>query len=171
MIVTIGGEVASGKSTLAKKLAKRLGVKHISAGAIMRELASEKKMSLLEFSKYAESHPEIDKLIDERQKELASHGDCVVEGRVSAHIIPADFKVWLKADISERVLRARGRGDGDVGLVDAINLREASERRRYKEFYGIDLDDFSVFDLVLDTTQIGIEQMVDIVENQVRKLL
>ncbi|RLI90672.1 MAG: cytidylate kinase, partial [Candidatus Altiarchaeales archaeon] len=39
MIITIGGSICSGKTTLARELAKRFNLKHISAGSIMREMA------------------------------------------------------------------------------------------------------------------------------------
>ena len=168
MIVTIGGEVASGKTTLARELASRLGFRHISAGAIMREMAAEQGLSLIEFSAYAESHPEVDREIDDRQKKLASRGDCVVEGRLSAYFTPADFKVWLTAELSERARRARVRGDREADIAAAIKVREASERKRYKKFYNIDLSDMSVYDLVLDTTKLTIKEMVDRVEEKVK---
>lgn len=170
MIITLGGQPASGKSTLAKQLAERLGYRHISAGDVMRKLAAEKDMTLLEFSEYAESHPEVDKLIDDEQKKLALGGDCVVEGRISAYFIPADFKLWLTCDVSERVRRAAGRGDFADDLKSALKAREASERKRYKEFYSIDLSDMSVYDLVLDTTDLGVEEMVDAVEEKIQSL-
>lgn len=169
MIVTIGGEVASGKSTLARELASRLGFRHVSAGAIMREMAAEQGMSLLEFSSYAESHPEVDREIDDRQKKLASSGDCVVEGRLSAHFLPADFKVWLTAELSERARRARGRGDREEDITAAIKKRAKSERKRYIKFYNIDLNDTSIYDLVLDTTRLPVKEMVDRVEKEARK--
>jgi cytidylate kinase len=169
MIVTIGGEVASGKTTLARELARRLGFRHISAGAIMREMAAERGISIIELSEYAESHPEVDREIDRRQKKLASCGDCVVEGRISAYFIPADFKIWLKADLFERPCRARGRGDRDENIINAIRLREASEKKRYKKYYNINLSDLSIYNLVLDTTKLTIKEMVDIVEEEARQ--
>jgi len=168
MIVTIGGEVASGKSTLARELASRLGFRHISVGAIMREMAEERGVSLLDFSAYAESHPEVDRIIDDRQKKLASCGDCVVEGRLSAHFLPADFKVWLKADLRERARRAKKRGDKEADIIAAIKKRAKSERKRYKKFYNIDLNDLTVYDLVLDTTRLPVKEMVDFVEEKVK---
>ena len=60
MIITVGGQAASGKSTLAKALAERLRYRHISAGHVMREMAAERGTSLVEFSRYAEKHPEVD---------------------------------------------------------------------------------------------------------------
>ncbi|MBM3309730.1 MAG: cytidylate kinase, partial [Candidatus Altiarchaeales archaeon] len=43
MIITVGGSAASGKTTLARGLAKQLKFKHISAGGIMREMACERE--------------------------------------------------------------------------------------------------------------------------------
>lgn len=57
MIITVSGNAASGKTTLARNLAKRLKFKHVSAGGIMREMASEKGQNLIEFSKHAEKKP------------------------------------------------------------------------------------------------------------------
>ena len=135
----------------------------------MREMARERGMDLLEFSRYAESHPEVDREIDERQKELASQGDCVVEGRLSAYFVPSDFKVWLKADLKVRASRARGRGDSDADILKAIKIREASERKRYKKFYNINIKNLSIYDLVLYTTNLTIKETADKVEEETRK--
>ncbi|MCX6695926.1 MAG: AAA family ATPase, partial [Candidatus Altiarchaeota archaeon] len=154
MIVTIGGSVASGKSTLAERLSKRLGFKRLSAGQIMREMAAERGVSLLEFSRYAEEHPEVDREIDERQRKVASTGNYVVDGRLSAHFLKPDLSVWLNAPVEVRASRILDRGEKYRSLEEAseaISQREASERKRYREFYGIDLDDMRVYDMVLNT--------------------
>ncbi len=70
MIITISGIAGSGKSTVAKLLAKRLGYRHYSIGDFMREMAKERKVSLLELSKEAEKGHSIDKELDEKQREL-----------------------------------------------------------------------------------------------------
>ena len=169
MIVTVAGSIASGKSTLARKLADRLGFKHVSAGEIMRSLALESGVTLLEYSKYAEEHPEVDKLIDARQKELSSEGDCVVDGRISAYFIDADFKVYLTAPMEVRARRVSGR-DKAKDPVGDILAREESECKRYKEIYGIDVSDLSVYDMILNTGKFGVEEMVDVVQTAVEKL-
>ncbi|MFC2162233.1 (d)CMP kinase [Candidatus Altiarchaeota archaeon] len=164
MIVTCGGEPASGKSTLAKNLAGELGFKHVSAGQVMREMAAERGLDILEFSKLAESDPSIDKLIDERQKEEAS-GDCVVDGRLSRYFLDPDVSIWLTCPLKERASRALGRGESHASLddaVDALSVREDSEVARYREYYGIDLRDLRVYDLVLNTGLFGKKQMTEL---------
>lgn len=38
--------------------------------------------------------------------------------------------------------------------------RQASEARRYKAYYGIDIDDLSVYDLVLATDRMTPEEVI-----------
>jgi len=40
--------------------------------------------------------------------------------------------------------------------------RERSERRRFKKIYGIDVDDHSSFDLVLNTARLSVRETVGI---------
>jgi len=66
MIITISGKAGSGKSTVAKQLAKKLNLKHYSIGDIMRKLAKEKNISLNELSKLAEKDKTIDLTLDKK---------------------------------------------------------------------------------------------------------
>ena len=66
MIVTVGGLVGAGKSTLGKGLAKKYGLDYISAGQVMRDLAKQKNMSLQQYSSIAEENPEISKALKVR---------------------------------------------------------------------------------------------------------
>ena len=50
MVITISGEPGAGKSTTAKLLAKKLSCKHYSTGDFMRDMAEERKISLLELT-------------------------------------------------------------------------------------------------------------------------
>jgi cytidylate kinase len=163
MIITIGGSICSGKTTLAGELAKRFGLKHVSAGKIMREMAKERCMTLLEFSRYAESHPEVDRDIDKKQKELAK-GNCVVDGRLSAHFLDSDMKVWLDAPLEVRAERLSKR-DKKSGKDAERNLieREESEGGRYMKIYGIDLRDMRIYDLIINTARFDVKTMTELV--------
>ena len=174
MIITIGGSVGSGKSTLAVELSRKINFKRLSAGEIMRRMAAEKGLNIMEFSKYAEEHPEVDKEIDERQRQIASKGDYVVDGRLSAYVLKPDFSVWLTAPLEVRAQRIMGRGERFPSIEDACKVitdREASEHKRYKEFYGIDLSDLAVYDLVLNTGKFNIFEMTDLTYMVVTKFL
>ena len=76
--ITISGTPGSGKTTVARLLEKKLGLKHIYLGMIFRELADKEKMTLEEFGKYCEENPEIDNDLDNRQLEILKKGDVSV---------------------------------------------------------------------------------------------
>ena len=88
MIITISGIAGSGKSTVAKLLAKKLNYKHYSIGDFMREIAKQRKTTLLELSKEAEKDSSIDKELDQKQIELGKTQDnFVIDSRLGFHFI------------------------------------------------------------------------------------
>jgi len=177
MIITISGRAGSGKSTIAKLVAKKLGLKHFSSGDFMRQMAKEKGISLLELSKLAEKDKSIDKELDERQIRLGKEEDnFVIDGRLSAFFIPkADFKIFLDADKktrAERILkdaRAEEEGKSLKDIEKKIEEREKSEAKRYREYYSYDCYDKSKYDFVIDTTKLSIEGVAEKVLGLVNK--
>lgn len=166
MKITISGPPGSGKTTVAKILSEKLKIKLISAGEVFRQLAFEKGMSLEEFSKFAESNPEIDILIDRVQKEMAEkEKDAIVEGRLSGWMIKeADLKVYIFADPEVRYSRIAKREGKDLSTVRReTKLREEIEKRRYQKFYSIDLGDWRLYDLVINSNRISAEKIAEII--------
>jgi predicted cytidylate kinase len=165
-VVTISGLPGSGTTTVAKMLAERTNLKYINVGMIFRELAEKNKMSLEFFEKYCEEHPEIDIELDKKQEEMMKKGNVIMEGRLSgwiAHLkkIPA-FKVWLDCDEKERIRRVIEREGGDFfEKKTETKKRIESEKRRYRKFYGIDIEDKSIYDLIIDTTNMPPEEIVE----------
>ncbi|NMC09877.1 MAG: AAA family ATPase [Methanothrix sp.] len=152
MIITISGAPGTGTSTLARNLAAELGLRWINSGDLFRKIASEKNISIKDMNRLAEEGPEIDYLIDDAQKTLAKDGSGIFEGRLSGHLLSADLKVLLKTDLRTRAERISKRES--KLLEDAMQetrIREESEARRYKMYYNIDINDFSDYDLVVDT--------------------
>lgn len=165
MRITISGPPGSGTTTVAKLLAEKLGFKLISAGEIFRKLAAEKGMTLEEFSRYAESNPDIDFYIDKLQKEMAEKEDnVVVEGRLSGWMVKNAFKVWIYASPEVRYRRIAQREGKDVARVkNETKRREELEKRRYKKFYSIDLDDVSIYHLAINSEHFKPEEIVEII--------
>jgi cytidylate kinase len=46
--------------------------------------------------------------------------------------------------------------------------RERSEAKRFKRFYGINVNDWSVFDIVLNTEHFSLKEMARVLERAVR---
>jgi cytidylate kinase len=164
MIITVSGFIGSGKTTVARALAERYNLRHISAGEVFRELARRKGLSLEMFSELAESNPSIDREVDELQREKASSGDVVAEGRLSGWLLDADFKVWLAASLETRARRVAMReGKSYEQALAETRGREESELNRYREIYGIDLRDLSPYNIVVDTELWGADQVVRLI--------
>ncbi|MDD4652992.1 MAG: AAA family ATPase [Methanothrix sp.] len=151
MIITISGAPGTGTSTLARSLSQELKLRWINSGDLFRKIAAEKNISVRDMNRLAEKGPEIDYLIDDAQKVLARDGG-IFEGRLSGHLLPADLKVLLKAELrirAERIAKRESKLIDDA--MQETRVREESESRRYKMYYNIDISDFSAYDLVVDS--------------------
>ena len=167
-IITITGDLGSGKSTVSILLKQRLNYDHIYTGGIQREIANRHNMTTLELNKYAETHPEIDEEIDATFKSLNESSNLIVDSRMAWFFIPQSFKVYLKTSLEESIKRIYGDGErfneSYASVEEAavhIIARKESENKRYLELYGANCADLSHFDLVIDTSCIAPKQVVD----------
>lgn len=174
MRITISGLPGSGTTSLGKALADALGFTFISAGEVFRACAEERNMDLAAFGRLAESDPSIDRLIDERQKEIGmSSDDIIIEGRLAGRMVEnADLRIWLTAspECRSKRIAARDIQDGDTATAVTIE-RERSEAQRYETYYGIDIRDLSCYDIVLSSERFGRESVVFIATTAIKELL
>ena len=167
MRITISGPPGSGKTTACSNLSERLGMKAVVFGKIFRELAAEKNLTLGQLGEIAEKDPSIDKMIDSRILEIARENeDIILESRLSAYMcvrngIPA-FKIYLDASPEVRMSRIGLREGESIEEACAKTVdRQRSEAKRYKMYYDIDVEDRSVYDLILNTDELDPEQVVE----------
>jgi len=167
--ITISGTPGSGKSTIAKLLEKKLKLNYIYSGQIFRELAEKHNMSLEEFGSYCEKNPDIYKELDEKQVEiLKTKDDIILEGRLAGWLAYKNKisakKVFLDADINIRTKRIIKREKGNFeDRKKEIIKREKSEKKRYKNYYNIDLDDKSIYDIIVKTDEKNAEEITNII--------
>ena len=161
MIITITGDLGSGKSTVAKLVAKELKLNYYSTGSIFRKLALDMQLSLKDLGELAKTDKRIDKRIDDYQKKIGEkEDDFILEGRLGFHFIPESVKVCLKVKLEEAAKRIilDNRSDEKfkslAQAVESIKLRRKMEKDRYLELYSLDIDDEKNYDLVIDTTVI-----------------
>jgi cytidylate kinase len=107
-------------------------------------------------------HPNVREVMRERQRELGSHGDAVIEGRdIGTVVCPdADVKVYLVADAAERARRrVVDRPEiGEEALATDLRLRD--ERDAAQMQAAPDAQE-------IDTTELSIEEVVDRIEQLV----
>lgn len=169
MIITVSGDPGSGKSSVSRLLAKQLGFRHHSIGDLMRSLAKEKGMSLLELSKKAETDKATDEELDRMQIELGKKEDnFVIDSRLGFHFIPGSKKIFLevKDEVAAGRIFSHLREDEKENTslektLENIRRRKQSERLRYEKYYGLDCYDKKQYDLVLDTTGLTVEETVE----------
>ncbi|MCB9978813.1 MAG: cytidylate kinase family protein [Rhodospirillales bacterium] len=171
-IVTITGELGSGKSTVAKALTAQWGAFYHSAGSAQREIARRRGLTILELNQLEETDPTIDREVDSFFVSLRDKtGDVVVDSRLAWHFLPESFKVRLVVAPDVAALRI----NGDTGRVSEaaasspeetyhlMLARRESEKKRFREFYGVDIENNDNFDLVVDTTAARPEAVIALV--------
>ena len=173
-VITIGGLHGTGKSSVADLIAKRFGLRRVSAGIIFRQLAEERGLTLEEFSRVAEDEVGIDRLIDDRLKAEAERGNVVIDGQLAGWMAGenADLNILLTAEDNTRIRRIADRDSRDYeASLKETKAREASEAERYLEYYGVDISDISIYDLIVNTELYDLDEVVDIVAAAVEGIL
>lgn len=154
--ITISGNAGSGKSTIAKSLAKHLNFEYVSIGDFTRKYAKENyNMDINEFQAFCEKNPEIDKEIDIRFAEYCnSNENLVIDYRLGFHFVNDAYDILLLVDeyiAAERIQNA-GR-TGEKTDVKSIQKRNRDMRNRFLKLYQVDYLNFNNYDFVIDTSR------------------
>jgi len=176
MRITISGPPGSGKTTVCNKLALKLSYDAVVFGKIFRDIAAERGLSLSELGGIAEKDRSIDELIDSRILQLARENDnMILESRLSAYMltrngIPA-FRVYLDASPDVRIRRIGARENETHEQTMKITAeREASEAKRYMMYYGIDINDTEIYDLIVNTDETDADGVVEKIIDSLRMI-
>ena len=166
--ITITGDLGSGKSSIAKVLCKMLNYKYFSTGSIQRQIGKENGMNTLELNYFSEKNKDIDKYIDDFVINLNNEEDSyILDSRMAWHFIRKSFKIYLTVNpiVAAKRVIADNQREGEPIIEDiykkSLNLleRRAAEDKRFKSIYGVDCSDLNNFDLVIDTTISGVEEI------------
>ena len=158
--ITIAGDLGSGKSTVANHLISNINYRIESAGLIFRRLAEQHGMTAKEFNQFIESNPKYDNMVDDTIKEMgAKEENIIFDSRLAWYFVPKSFKIYMYVDVdtaTERIFNDKGRvsesySDMATAKKEIIERRE-SEVLRYKTFYNIDINNYSNYDFIIDTS-------------------
>lgn len=179
-IITMAGDIASGKGTVTSLLKEELGYEIYKNGEYVRKLAKEMNMSIVEFQEYLNAHEEIDRQVEKSAAEYAkSHDNLIIDARLGFYAVPYSFKVYLKVDLHEAGKRAYSdalRKDTEKyssieQAMKDIKYRYEQENMRYLKTYNVKRDDMSNYDLVIDTTSKTPQEVKNIILTEYKKWL
>lgn len=160
--ITLSGKVASGKSTIGRLLAERLGYEFVSLGNQVRKEAEKMGMSIGEFQNHCLSHPGKDQEIDAAFSSSCNEkSQLVIDYRLGFEFIKEGFHVYLDIDDDmalERLQNAARPGDN----ADTLKSRNETFRRQFQQAYGIDYTEKTHYNLVIDcSVNKSVQEIVD----------
>jgi cytidylate kinase len=176
MKISISGAVGSGKSTISRLLAKKLGHRHYSIGEFMRDIAKKRDLTIMQLSDLAETDSTIDEELDERQKKIGKdENNFIMDSRLGFHFIPDSIKIFFTVDLKEaakRIFNDKRKEETYKNIEEAMEYlkkRMRSENIRYKEYYGLDFPKKEHFDFIIDTTDKNPDEIVDEIMKKIKK--
>jgi CMP/dCMP kinase len=165
MIITISGLAGSGKTTIGKRLAEKLGYEFYDIGTLRKKMALDHGMTIEEFNRLGEKKSFTDKDADAFTIKLAKTEDnFVMQGRLAYHFIPKSVKIFIIVSpdkAARRIMKdkdnpERNSKSKNATLEEIKRLcieRDHSDVLRYKKIYGIEnFTDKANYDFILDTT-------------------
>lgn len=179
MIITITGKPCSGKSAVIEYLMSKYGFEKFSGGAIFRRIAAERGVDVLELNRINDTS--IDKLVDDEIVKVGKENlekDIIFDSRTAWHFIPESFKVFVDVNPDEQARRLfnSGRSVEETGTsVEeskmALEERWNLENTRYYTIYGFDNRNPKVFDLVVDNSNLTIEETGEMIYREYLKFM
>jgi cytidylate kinase len=217
--IAIDGPAAAGKSTIAKRIAEKLGYTYIDTGAMYRALAykalrynidttngeelerllketdiilsptSDEQAVIVDGQDVSEEirsaevtanvsavalHMGVRQLMVDKQRQLADGMGVVMDGRdIGTAVLPnAELKIFMTASVEERAIRRHLENEKRGIATDLEQLKaEISERDRMDSEREISPLMQAEDAILLDTTALSIEEVVDRIRELAEKRL
>ena len=180
--IIISGPPAIGKTTIAKGLAKEFDLIHLSGGDILKELAEEMGFETkgddwwdtqegINFLSHRQKNSEFDKNVDDKLKKLFSKGNVVVTSYTLPWLVKGGVKIWLDGSKENSAKRMTTRDNlSKNNALEVVQKRYNENKIIYKELYGFEFgEDLSVFDKIIKTDGLNVEQVLEIAKSTVRE--
>ncbi len=174
-VICISGMAGTGKSTLAKKLAEKYGLRYYSGGDALKELAKQEGYDItvqgwwespvgLRFLEERVSDPKFDRAVDDKLLEYAKEGNVLLDSWTMPWLLKGGFKIWLQASFEKRAQRVSERDHLTYEeAVGVLKEKEGHTKAIYKALYGFTLgEDLSPFDFVLDTDNLNAVEVFEV---------
>jgi len=171
--IIFSGMAGSGKSSLARAIASKYGLKYVCGGDILKEMAGEEGYKItgndwwetaegIKFLSQRKKNFDFDKRLDEHMIAKAKEGGVAMTSWAIPWLGAPGIKIWV--DVTQEVRAKRISGRDGIPYAEALKLVKTRDKENialYKKMYGYTLRrDLDVFDLVLDANVNGIDELV-----------
>ncbi len=171
--IVISGPPAVGKTTVALALASKFGMRHVSGGDVLKEIAQRSgstgggddwwdRPEGMAFLEQRMHDDKFDREVDGRLAEIFDAGGAVITSYTLPWLVKDGTKIWLAGshESSARRMRTRDSMDHDEALA-VTQRRYRSNVALYKRLYGFDFgEDLSVFDSVIQTDSLDADAVI-----------
>jgi cytidylate kinase len=166
--ITISGHPGSGTSTLVGGISSSLSWSSLNGGAIFREEAKNRNLTLTEFEELCAKDFTVDRSLDDILKSRMEDvdGPEVIESRLAgwwAHLLEIDcVRLWIEVNESVRAERVVER----EGISFEKALSDNSKRinldlERFDQMYGLSPEDTTPYTHVIDASGLTIEEVLE----------
>ncbi len=181
--IIISGPPAIGKTTVAKGLAQEFGMKNLSGGDVLKEMAQEQGFQTkgddwwdtqegMKFLSQRKDNYEFDKKVDQKLKEIFQKGGAVITSYTLPWLVSGGIKIWLGGSRQNSAKRMQTRDNMDLSnALDIVKKRYEENKALYKKLYGFDFgEDLSVFDIIINTDGLDAHTVLDTAIQKVREI-
>ncbi len=127
----------------------------------------------MRFLERRSANPEFDRQVDDMLKEAFYRGGAVITSYTLAWLVDGGVKIWLAGSHENSAARMQGRDN--IAKKDALAITEKRYMKNkdlYKRLYGFEFGrDGKIFDVVIDTDDLGAEQVIAAAVSAVGELL
>jgi cytidylate kinase len=182
--IIISGPPAIGKTTISKGLAKEFGLKSLSGGDVLKEMAKEQGFNTdgddwwdtkdgMKFLNQRKDNYEFDRKVDEKLKDLFLKGDVVITSYTLPWLVDGGIKIWLAGSRENSAKRMQTRDKTTLNdSLEIVKKRYEENKTLYKRLYGFDFGvDLSVFDVIINTDDLDAQNVLESAIEAVKKFI
>ena len=174
--IVVSGPPAVGKTTLAKALASELGMRYVSGGDVLKEMAAAQGYDSagddwwdtadgMRFLRERKQNHDFDRVLDRRLIEMFGAGGVAVTSYTLPWLVARSdgIKIWLDGSHTSSTKRMQNRDSVSTQRAYEITRERYEQNRRlYREIYGFEFGkDMGVFDHIINTDSLTAEQVVE----------